>query len=37
MFLSILSAFAVALASVVVVLTVAIPFVLGLFDRRDTP
>jgi hypothetical protein len=36
MILSLLSAFAVGLASVVVVLTVAIPFVLGLFDRRDS-
>ena len=36
MILSLLSAFAVGLASVVVVLTVVIPFALGTFDRRDT-
>ena len=37
MILSLLSAFAVGLAVVVAVLTVAIPFLLGIFDRRDTP
>ena len=35
MILPLLSACAVGLASIVVVLTVAIPFVLGLFDFRD--
>ena len=36
MFLSLLSAFAVGFALVVAVLTIAIPFVLGLFGGRDT-
>jgi len=36
MILSLLSAFAVGLVLVVAVLTLAIPFVLGLFVRRDT-
>jgi hypothetical protein len=36
MFLSLLSAFAVGLALIVAVLTLVIPFVFGLFDRRDT-
>jgi hypothetical protein len=37
MFLSLLSAFAVGLALIVAILTIAIPFVLGSFDRRDLP
>jgi hypothetical protein len=37
MILSLLSAFAVGLALIVAVLTIAIPFVLGLFDRSHTP
>jgi hypothetical protein len=37
MFLSLLSAFAVGLALVAAFLTVALPFVLGLFDDGDTP
>jgi hypothetical protein len=37
MILPLLSAIAVSLVLVVAVLTVAIPFVLGLFGRRDTP
>ncbi len=35
MFLSLLSAFAVGLAFAVAVATLAIPFVLHFFDRRD--
>jgi len=35
MFLSLFSAFAVGLAIVVAIVTIAIPFVRGFFDRRD--
>ena len=37
MFLSLFSALAVGLALIVAVVTVAIPFILGSFGRRDTP
>lgn len=37
MLLSILSAFAIGLAMVVAVLTVVVPFILGLFGGRDIP
>ncbi len=37
MILSLMSAFTVGLALVMAVLTVAIPFVLGNLDRRDSP
>jgi len=36
MFFSLLSSFAVILLLFVAVLTLVIPFVLGLFDRGDT-
>ena len=37
MLLSLFSAFAVGLAITVATMTIVIPFVLGLFDRRDLP
>ena len=37
MFLSLFSALAVGLVLIVAVLTVVLPFILGFFDRRDTP
>ncbi len=37
MFVSLLCAFAAGFAMVAAVFAIAIPFVLGLFGRRDTP
>jgi hypothetical protein len=37
MLLSLFSAFAVGLALIVAIVTIAIPFILGFFDRRDLP
>ncbi len=37
MLLSLFSAFAVGLAITVTMMTVVIPFMLGLLDRRDLP